>query len=216
VTRAYIVAIIITGLGLLGFTSSLRGLGRALGNRWRAGKPYVIGSIQRSLTTLVLTLLLTLAGVSVGGARWLTRDYQHVDGPTRAARMRVDGKGALTLQVQADTRHPGNATFISGLEGETWQVRGMLITFPAWTRRVGLGAFHRLTWAGSPGDPPGQMPESTRAIRQVAAALPAFMGVNATPRILMGQGELPIWTSVLVNRDGYTLGSADGGDALDP
>ena len=53
--RAYIIAILIGSIGLLGMTSSLRALAAALGNRLRRGKPYVVGSIQRALTTMTLT-----------------------------------------------------------------------------------------------------------------------------------------------------------------
>ena len=214
--RAYLLSIVITTLGLWGVTTSLRHLGRALRFRLSPGKPYMAGTIQRSLTTLLVTLLLALSGASLGAARWLARDYQHVEDTSRAARMRVDGKGTLTLQVKADASHPGHPSFAAGLQGESWQIRGVLITFPPWTRHLGLGAFHRITGAGSPGAPPDAMPPGTRRIRQVAAALPAIMGVRAEARFLLGQGQIPIWTSVMVNRQGYVLGGADGGDAIAP
>ena len=214
--RAYLLAMLITALGLLGVTAGLRGLIRGLVFRFSPGKPYMAGTIQRSLTTLLVTLLLALSGSSLGAARWLTRDYQHVEDTSRAARMRVDGKGTLTLQVQADASHPGHSSFAAGLQGESWQIRGVLITFPPWTRHLGLGAFHRITGAGSPGAPPDAMPPGTRRIRQVVAALPAIAGVRAEARFLLGQGQIPIWTSVMVNRQGYVLGGADGGDAIAP
>lgn len=214
--RAYLIAILaVLGGGFI-LLPSLRQLGRAVHFRLRRGKPYVPGSMGRAMTTCLLGLVILLGGSALGAARWLVRDFQPVPGPTLAGRVQVSGEKLLTLHLEGLSGGRPDLR-VTGLQGEDWQVGGIILTFPAWTSTLGLGAFHRfLSATGQDAELPGKLPATVAEARRVVNGLPPLLGVSARIRVLAGHGPLPAWTAIIVTRDGYRLGGAKGGDSLDP
>jgi len=213
--RAYLLATLIGLGGGLILLRAGRHLGHALHFRFRKGKPYVPGSIRRAATACVLATLLVLGGAALAGARWLVRDFQPINGAARAGRLRVLAAEPLLMELEADAGGQPDLR-ATGLRGADWQVRGLILTFPAWTGSLGLGAFHRLMAAGDPEATAMGVPASVAEARGLVARLPPVLGVSAQIRALGGSGPLPAWTGIIVSRDGYRLGGAKGGDSLDP
>ncbi len=207
--RAYLLAGLMALAGLPLLWLALKQLGRALHFRLAAGKPYVPGSIARSLvnTGLVLTLLVIASGLA--GARWGMRDFQQVDGTHQAARIRVEQGPSPVLYLEGAEGYPGRPVMVVGLQGESWQVGGLLITFPRWTAVLGLGAFHRIMAVGSPGAADRQQPEGVDDARWLIAGMPSFVPVQSARVAVAGSGAVAPWQRLMVNRDGYMLGGRE-------
>jgi hypothetical protein len=213
--RAYFLAVLAMLLGGFVLVRGMRHLGRSLHFRYRKGKPYVPGSIRRAMVTCLLAGILLLGGSALAAARWLVRDFQPISGPTHAGRVQVNGENPMTLHLEGVSGGRPNL-HVTGLRGTDWQVLGLILTFPEWTSALGLGSFHRFL-AAADGDPGRvKLPVSVAEARRLAETLPSFLGVSARIRALGGAGPLPIWTEIIVTRDGYRLGGARGGDSLDP
>lgn len=212
-------AILLAALGLMvggtGLGLSLKRLGRALRFRFQRGRPYIPGSLRRATVSTLIFLLLFLAGGGLAGVRWVLRDFQPAVGPTRAARVRVrdQGGGELLLELEPDKGHPGLQAMAAGLPGPTWEVRGVVISFPRWLRSLGIDSFQRLTSAGAPAVGDRDLPSRGQGAADLMAGLPESWGVRVEHRAIAGRGPLPGWTAVLAERDGYFLGpeEAPGG-----
>ncbi len=213
--RAYVIGILAALLGGFFLARGLRRLGRALHFRFRRGKPYVPGSMGAAMFTCLLATILLLGGSSLGAARWLVRDFQPLNGPTRAGRLQVIGENPLTLHLEGVSGGRPDLR-VTGLQGSDWQVSGLILAFPQWTSSLGLGAFHRFMAAGDSRETQGKLPASVTEARRLAGELPPLLGVSARIRALGGTGPLPVWTGIIVTRDGYRLGGGQGGDSLDP
>jgi hypothetical protein len=204
--------VLLAALGLLaggaGLALSLKHLGRAVRFRFQRGRPYIPGSLRRASLSTVVFLLIFLAAGGLAGMRWLLRDFQPVNGPTRAARLRVrdQGAGDLLLELEPDERHPRLQAMAAGLPGASWEVRGVVVSFPPWLRPLGVDAFQRLTGAGEPVRGGRGLPARARKAVDLLAGLPDPLGVTVRARALAGRGPLPEWTSVMAESDGYFLG----------
>ena len=204
--RAYLIAALLALVALPVLWRTLRNLGRALTHKFSHGKPYVPGSINRSLVSTLIMLLLLMAAVVLGGGRWLARDFQTVAGPTRAGRMQVVDGPPLLLHLESAPEYPQRLVVASGLEDSNWQISGLLLHFPPWTRPLGLGTLHRFTSAGDLRATEQEEPSSVSQLRRLVAALPSFLHVAFARSTLAGQGTGSGWTAVMVSRDGYVLG----------
>jgi hypothetical protein len=213
-------AVLLATLGLLvggaGLALSLKHLGRALRFRFQRGRPYIPGSLRRTALSTLVFLLIFLAGGGLAGVRWLLRDFQPLAGPTRAARVRVRdlGAGDLLLELEPDRRHPDLQAMATGLPGLTWEVRGVVISFPDWLGVSGIDSFHRLTEAGAPATGARGLPPRGQWAVDLVAGLPESWGVRVNRRAVAGRGPLPMWTAVLAERDGYFLGPEEADSAL--
>ena len=212
--------ILLAALGLLaggaGLALSLKHLGRALRFRFQRGRPYIPGSLRRSALSTLVFLLIFLAGGGLAGVRWILRDFQPAEGPTRAARVRVrdQGGGELLLELEPDKRHPDLPAMAAGLPGPTWEVRGVVISFPVWLRPAGVDAFQRLTHAGAPAFGARDLPSRGQWATDLLAGLPESWGVRVNHRAVAGRGPLPKWTAVLAERDGYFLGPEEASSSF--
>lgn len=207
--RAYLLAALLALVALPVLWRTLRNLARALRHKFSHGKPYVPGSITRSLVSTLMMLLLLMAAVILGGGRWLARDFQTVSGPTLAGRMQVVEGPPLLLHLESAPAYPQRLVIASGLEDSNWQISGLLLHFPQWTRPLGLGTLHRFTSAGGlHADEQGE-PAAVSQLRSLVAALPAFLQVDFARSTLAGQGAGSGWTAVMVSREGYVLGAQE-------
>jgi hypothetical protein len=211
-------ATVLAALGVLGGGAglwlSLKNLSRAVRFRFQRGRPYIPGSLRRSILATAVFLSVFLVGATLGSVRWLLSDYQPVDDVTRAARVRVrelDG-GELLLELEPDRRHPERRPMAVGLPGATWEVAGVVISFPSWIRLLGLDASHRLAGAGAPSVGGGTLPARAQRAADLFAGLPAALQVRVERHAVAGRGPIE-WTGVMVSRDGYFLGPEDGGES---
>jgi hypothetical protein len=206
--RTIVLAVVGLLAGGAGLTLSVKYLGRAVRFRFQRGRPYIPGSLRRAALSTLVFLLIFLFGGGLAGVRWLLRDFQPVVGPTRAARVRVrdQGAGGLLLELEPDKRHPDLQAIAAGLPAQTWEVRGVVVSFPVWLRSLGIDAFQRLTDAGAPAGGGRSLPARARRAADLVAGLPETWGVRVRSRVVAGRGPLPEWTAVLADRNGYFLG----------
>ncbi|MFQ5670235.1 MAG: hypothetical protein ACE5HD_06910 [Acidobacteriota bacterium] len=210
--RAVFLAGIALVVGFFGSWRAFKELARAIRFRFERGRPYVPGSISRTAFSSLVFLSIFAAGAGLGTCRWLLRPFQQIHGVTHAGRVRVteSDSGGLLLELQVDARQPQAPVMAAGLPGRTWWVSGTVISFPAWLRVAGLDAAHRVQLAGWPGQAPPAVPTKVARATRWLRYLPA--GVQIHRRSLVGTGPLPVWMSVNVSRDGYTLGGRAGAD----
>ena len=195
---------LLVGLPLLAL--SLAKLTRAVRYRFQWGKPYIHGSIARATRAALAALLIAGFGTGLALTRWLLRDYQPLDQPSIVARVRVLDRGSgYVLEMKTEPVAGDSRLLAVGLPGETWQIRGTVVTFPAWARPTGLKECQILqAVADSNGAVLSRLSEGDTAA-DLLSRLPDWLGIGIVPLKLDGRGGVPDWTPVAADTGGYFL-----------
>lgn len=204
--RAVLLATLFLGVGLPLLAFALAKLARAVHYRFQWGKPYVPGSIARATRVALAALLITGFGMGLGLTRWLLRDYQALRQPAIVAEIRVLDRGSgyvLEMKTEPIAGHPRLVAV--GLPGETWQIRGTVVTFPTWAGPTGLTAFQIVETVAEPNGAVLARLGHGRSAVDLLSRLPAWLDIKVTPLDLNGRGAVPDWTPVAADTGGYFL-----------
>ena len=204
--RPVLLAGIALVIGLPCLALSLANLARAMRFRFQWGKPYVPGSIARATRAAFLALLIAGFGTGLALTRWLLRDYQPLDQPATVAEVRVlDGGSGYVLEMKTHPFDGDSRLLAVGLPGETWQIRGTVVRFPAWAEPIGLIDFQIVDAIAEPNGSVLSSLSDGEAAVVFLSRLPGWVGVGVEPVDLSGRGSLPEWTPVAVDAGGYFL-----------
>jgi hypothetical protein len=146
VDRLTLIAIVVSGVGLLLSGQGCTRLWRSMRAKYTYGTPYRSGTIADRLSGLALRVPVLLIGLALAGLALGQSGFQPSDRLTRVGRLearRADW-GKTAVRFEPDALYPDDRVLEAEIEGARWAIAGTFIDWSPSLEWLGLRGGHRL------------------------------------------------------------------------